>query len=104
MPEVIDDQVTGFICDSINEMVTTLGATESIRPADCRSHVERRFSAQTLVTGYEHVYQRAISDPRAPLADQSTCPTEGWSRRPRPRPSARETMNTNPVGSRRCGP
>ena len=31
-------------------------------PADCREHVRRRFDVETMVTGYEQLYRRAILD------------------------------------------
>jgi glycosyltransferase involved in cell wall biosynthesis len=59
VPEVVDDGRTGFICDSVEEMVLSAGRLGEIDRIDCRRHVERYFSAQTMVDGYEAAYSRA---------------------------------------------
>ncbi len=45
VPELIEAGVTGFICDSVDEMVQRVASVASLRRAVCREHVERRFSA-----------------------------------------------------------
>jgi glycosyltransferase involved in cell wall biosynthesis len=57
VPEVVDDGRTGFICDSVEEMVLSAGRLGEIDRIDCRRHVERYFSAQTMADGYEAVYR-----------------------------------------------
>ena len=64
VPEVVDDGVTGFLCASVDQMVAAVGATESLDPEVCRRRVEERFSAHSMVTGYERVYEAAIAESR----------------------------------------
>jgi glycosyltransferase involved in cell wall biosynthesis len=58
VPEVVVDGVTGFVCNTADEMVDAVSAATTLKPRDCRLHVERYFSAQAMVAGYELVYQR----------------------------------------------
>ncbi|WP_083856654.1 glycosyltransferase family 4 protein [Nitrolancea hollandica] len=58
VPEVVADGRTGFICDSVAEMVLSVGRLGEIDRMECRRHVERYFSAQTMTDGYEAVYRR----------------------------------------------
>jgi len=57
VPEVVVDGVTGFVCDSMHDMVEAVGRIGSIDRRACREHVERHFSATAMAEGYERVYQ-----------------------------------------------
>lgn len=59
VPEVVDDGVTGFVCDDVDQMVTALDKLDTIDPADCRRHVRDRFDIQAMVGGYEAAYRAA---------------------------------------------
>ena len=48
MSELIDDGVTGFLCDTEGEMIEAVGALGDIDPADCRRRAESHFSATTM--------------------------------------------------------
>jgi hypothetical protein len=43
--EVVDDGVTGFLREEVDEMVAALRNIDSISPEACRSRVEKLFSA-----------------------------------------------------------
>ncbi len=60
-PEVVLDQVTGALCSTSQEMVDAVATIDSIRPIDCRSRVQRKFSAEAMVSGYERIYRRAAT-------------------------------------------
>lgn len=57
VPEVVLDGETGFICDSLEEMVLAIRRLGEIDRAACRRHVEQRFSAKRMADGYEQVYE-----------------------------------------------
>jgi hypothetical protein len=42
----------------VEEAVTAVGRVGEIDGRECRRHVEQHFSIQTMVRGYERVYQR----------------------------------------------
>jgi glycosyltransferase involved in cell wall biosynthesis len=54
--EVIEDGVTGFLVNGIDEAVGAVGRIDEIDRSACRSRVESRFSIDTMVDGYERVY------------------------------------------------
>jgi len=56
VPEVVVDGVTGFICDSVEEMVLACDRVSSLDRRACRQHVEQNFSADRMAEGYERVY------------------------------------------------
>jgi glycosyltransferase involved in cell wall biosynthesis len=59
-PELIDDGVTGFRRDGDDDLVTAIGAARTLAPEACRARVEKLFSAEAMVRGYEAVYERAV--------------------------------------------
>ncbi|HEU4793236.1 MAG TPA: glycosyltransferase family 4 protein [Nitrolancea sp.] len=61
VPEVIIDGQTGFICDSVDEMVASVKRLREIDRATCRRHVEANFSARTMTDGYEAAYNLTLS-------------------------------------------
>lgn len=63
-PEIVTDGVTGFLCSTKSEMVDTVAAAAAIKPEDCRFRVEKLFSAEAMVAGYESVYRAAVPSPR----------------------------------------
>lgn len=68
VPEVVKDGVTGFICDSVDQMVEACDKIPEIRRVECRRHVETHFSVQTMTSGYESAYRKVLSfrQPQAP--------------------------------------
>jgi glycosyltransferase involved in cell wall biosynthesis len=61
VPEVIDDGVTGFIVEDVDQMVEAVGRVHQIDGAACRHAVEERFTVDRLVTDYEALYARLIA-------------------------------------------
>jgi len=59
--EVVDHGTTGFVCQSLGEMVEAVGRLEDIDRADCRSRCERLFSQKALVDSYEQLYETRIA-------------------------------------------
>jgi glycosyltransferase involved in cell wall biosynthesis len=65
VPEVIDDGVTGFVVDSMDGMVQAIERVGELDPRAARAHVEERFSAAAMVTGYERAYERILAAERS---------------------------------------
>jgi glycosyltransferase involved in cell wall biosynthesis len=61
VPEVIEDGVTGFIVASVDEMVAAVGQLHEIDSAACRRVVEQRFTVERLITQYETLYKRLLT-------------------------------------------
>ena len=60
VPEVVDDGVTGFVRDTLEELVKAAANLPAINRIACRRAVEARYSETVVVDGYEAVYRRAI--------------------------------------------
>jgi glycosyltransferase involved in cell wall biosynthesis len=63
VPEVIEDGVTGFICEQLTEMVEAVERVGKVDRAACRARVEQMFSPASMTDGYERAYEavRAVS-------------------------------------------
>jgi glycosyltransferase involved in cell wall biosynthesis len=71
VPEVIEDGVTGFICDDVEAMVRATERIGELDPEVCRRHADR-FSGEAMCRGYERVYERLVrSRSGRPTADVS---------------------------------
>jgi glycosyltransferase involved in cell wall biosynthesis/CBS domain-containing protein len=60
-PEIIRHGVTGFLCESEEEMVEAIKQVDQLNPQDCRNHVAEKFSIEQMIKGYEAVYQEVLS-------------------------------------------
>lgn len=61
VPEVIADGEVGFVCETVDQCVDAVKRIDSISRAKCRQHVRDRFSAQSMTSGYEAVYQKVLA-------------------------------------------
>jgi len=62
VPEVIKHGVSGFIVNSVDEMVTAINSINEIDRANCRQRAVDLFSIEKMVSGYERVYNKALSN------------------------------------------
>jgi glycosyltransferase involved in cell wall biosynthesis len=60
VPEVVRDRVTGFICDTEDELVMAVGRLGGLDRWTCRREAEQRFSPAAMARAYERVYERLI--------------------------------------------
>ena len=58
VPEVIEHGRTGFIVESVDEMVEAARHIDEIDPAECRRAVEERFGSDAFVAAHEAAYRR----------------------------------------------
>jgi glycosyltransferase involved in cell wall biosynthesis len=56
LTEIVDDGVTGFLVDSVEEMADAIKRIDQIRPEDCRAAAEQRFSRDRMVRNYFDLY------------------------------------------------
>ena len=62
VPEVIEHGRTGFIVDTVDEMVEAAQHIDQIDPAECRRAVEERFGSDTFVRANERAYQALLDE------------------------------------------
>ena len=61
VPEVIDDGVTGFLVESIEEAVSAVGRLAGISRRRCREVFEKRFTAGRMASDYVTVYEQLMN-------------------------------------------
>ena len=57
VPEVIDDGVSGFIIDGVEQAVEAVGRIRELSRRGCRECFERRFTAERMAGEYVAVYE-----------------------------------------------
>ena len=60
IPEIIDDGVTGFVCENLGEMAEAVERLALIDRRRCRSAFEERFTADRMARDYVALYERII--------------------------------------------
>ena len=63
-PEIVVNGVTGFVCDSMREMLEAIEKVANLDRRACREHVERLFAPDVMVRGYEDVYAGLVRSER----------------------------------------
>ncbi len=63
VPEVIEHGRTGFIVDTVDEMVAAARRIDEIDPAECRRAAEERFGRDAFVSAHERAYEKLVGDP-----------------------------------------
>jgi glycosyltransferase involved in cell wall biosynthesis len=58
VPEVIEHGRTGFIVETVDEMVEATRHLDEIDPAECRRAVEERFGSEAFVHAHEAAYEQ----------------------------------------------
>jgi glycosyltransferase involved in cell wall biosynthesis len=61
VPEVIDDGVTGFICDDVPGAVRAVDRVRELDRAACAAVARRRFSAARMAADYVQLYEAACA-------------------------------------------
>jgi glycosyltransferase involved in cell wall biosynthesis len=65
VPEVVEDGVSGFVVDSMDDFVAAIDRVRELDPRLARDRVEERFSGDAMVSGYERAYELALADEEA---------------------------------------
>lgn len=73
-PEIVDDDITGFLRSDEQSLSDALGHLDAISRTDCRRAVLERFSADRLVRDHVEFYERVVDGGRSPAesADDAT--------------------------------
>jgi glycosyltransferase involved in cell wall biosynthesis len=71
VPEVVEHGVTGFVCDTEDELVAAVARLHKLSRARCRQEAEQRFSAALMAAAYEQVYARLVLGSRTPTIGAS---------------------------------
>lgn len=75
-PELIVHGKTGFIANSIAEMVEAVHNINNIKRRDCRDHVKEHFSVEKMVDGYEAAFEMLLNMPKKKLTPSKFVKTQ----------------------------
>lgn len=64
-PEIVVDGQTGFLVQTVDEMVEAVRHVDQIDPRRCREHVEEHFDGPVMVDAYIAAYERILETVRA---------------------------------------
>lgn len=76
VPEVVINGRTGFIVSSVKEMMQAIPKLSTIKRADCRQHVEAKFSTERMIDGYEAAFEKLIAQKSGPSLLRRTSPVQ----------------------------
>jgi hypothetical protein len=88
VPEVIEENVSGFVVDSIEDAVAAVRRIEELDRVKVRAEFERRFTAKRMAHDYVSIYQQLTAAHSRPA--KSATPNGRqyrWRAIPRSRPS-----------------
>jgi glycosyltransferase involved in cell wall biosynthesis len=60
VPEIVNHGKTGFVVDTLNEMIEAVKAIRLIDPGDCRRHVQDHFSINAMARKYASLYRQLL--------------------------------------------
>lgn len=61
VPEIVNHGKTGFVVDTLDEMIEAVKAIRLIDPGDCRRHVQDHFSINTMARKYASLYRQLLN-------------------------------------------
>jgi glycosyltransferase involved in cell wall biosynthesis len=61
VPEIVNDGVTGFVCESVAEMVIAVSRLAEVDRQRCRQLMEEKFSGRVMTEAYEALYTRMVA-------------------------------------------
>lgn len=64
VPEVIEDGKTGYIVDTVDEMVEAVKKVDKISPRACREHAEANFSPKKMAQDYLLAFEEVLEKTR----------------------------------------
>jgi glycosyltransferase involved in cell wall biosynthesis len=62
VPEVIAHGKTGFVCDSVEQMIEAIPDAMKLERQTCREYVVNRFSVESMTDGYERAYEIVLRE------------------------------------------
>jgi glycosyltransferase involved in cell wall biosynthesis len=74
IPEIINEGVTGFVCDDFNDMVAAVDRIGTLQRSHCREAFDARFSAVRMAQDYVNVYRRLLGE-----VPDETSRDSGWA-------------------------
>jgi glycosyltransferase involved in cell wall biosynthesis len=83
VPEIVVSGRTGIVVDDPGDLPDAIIQARGLDPADCREHVQARFTVQAMASGYEAAYRRALAEIAEPQPAAVLPAPRGTSAAPR---------------------
>jgi len=64
IPELIDHGKTGFVVNSMEEMIDAVFMLDTIDRKECREYSLENFNAKRMADGYEEIYEKVLAEQR----------------------------------------
>ena len=77
VPEVVEDGVTGYVVDSLEEAISRVGSVLSLDRVQVRGRFEQRFTAERMAQDYLQLYAKLIGASRVGDRPRSLVPATG---------------------------
>jgi glycosyltransferase involved in cell wall biosynthesis len=61
IPDIVEDGRTGFVVDTLEDMVERIDRVQEIRRSDCRAEVERIYDSAFVIPRYVDLYRRMLT-------------------------------------------
>lgn len=61
VPEIIEDGVTGFIVEDVEQAVVAVKSIDGLDRVECRRIFDQRFSARRMAQDYLHLYEKVLN-------------------------------------------
>jgi glycosyltransferase involved in cell wall biosynthesis len=62
LPEIVEDGVTGFLVNDVDEMAEAIGKVDAISSFACHEAAKGRFSKQSMIDRYFDLYRRVLQE------------------------------------------
>jgi glycosyltransferase involved in cell wall biosynthesis len=62
VPEIMQEGVTGFVVDTVGQMVEAVRRIDQVDRGACFRYAQKRFSVETMVDRYEEAYEKLLSE------------------------------------------
>ncbi len=62
VPEVVEDGLTGFVCDDVDQIVRQFAHLGDLSPRRIRERARERFNSERMIAGYEAVYRSVLAE------------------------------------------
>jgi glycosyltransferase involved in cell wall biosynthesis len=59
-PEIVDDGVTGFLCDDMGQLIERIPAVRELDRRACRASAEHRFGMQRMVSEHLALFEQIL--------------------------------------------
>jgi glycosyltransferase involved in cell wall biosynthesis len=80
VPQVVEHETTGFVCDHAGDLPEAIKRSELIGPAACRARARSAFDVERMVSGYDDLYRAVLTEDTARAVSRRPSASSGLAR------------------------